>query len=233
MFSRKLFISLLLIFAPLSVILTLLIFKNAFITFLVYQLFICLVIPIIDLIIISKNNFRESLIVIGIKKENSKHSISNGLFFGIIFFLIIIASYYVFKDKFLDINRINLVLASFGITTASFTFILMISFIVIFNSILEEVFWRGYLYYNLLTKLQLSKINIILLTSFFFTSYHVFTIISFLGFNIVSTFAIICLFLISLFWGYLRFKFDNLISTIIIHFFCSLGYILILFLMKL
>lgn len=137
------FAFLIMFLASLSVIIPLTVFNNLLLVFIVYYLVICLTVPLIDLLLIKRLSFSESMQFLGFTNNNRNKSIITGLIHGIVIFALTIGGFYIFYDFFSSGNIIN-TLKSWGVKEGDkwLIFLLMI----LFNGIIEEVFWRGYLY---------------------------------------------------------------------------------------
>ncbi len=123
------------------------------------------------------------------------------------------------KDKFLS-SDIAVSLEQWGISQNLkwIIFILM----VLFNGIVEEIFWRGYTYEKI--KNHLNKWLAIFVVTSFYTSYHLATVltffkVSYLGFQIV-----LFIFIAGLIWGWMRYRFNNIWASAIGHTLATIGY---------
>lgn len=88
------------------------------------------------------------------------------------------------------------------------------------NAILEEVYWRGYMFNRLRKKG--TAFSAIGLTAFFYTLYHLLSIIPIFTASF-SFAAVIPVLIAGLFWGYIREKTGSIAATIIGHGLADLG----------
>lgn len=208
--------------ASLSVIIPLTLFENVAVVFVLYYLVMCIAVPIADLIILKRLNFIGFLRLIGFTKTSIKNSLLIGFGHGFIFFSLTIGGFLIFKSAFIN-NDIVKILARWGISNNNkwIVFILM----VLFNGIVEEVFWRGYTFAKI--KDCMNKWLAIGLVTLFYTSYHLTTILAFLGFSYLSLQIISAIFIAGLVWGWMRFYFNSIWASTIGHTLTTLGYMIV------
>jgi len=208
--------------APIVIYLGLNILNNVSLTFIMFYGFVCVIIPVFDLIILKKYTIHRLLTSLGFLKF--KKSFLFGAISGLLFSLIIYIFFTSLNEYVLDIDRIDTILYQWKITNINIYLFLII--MIFANSILEEIFWRGYIYYKLMFKTKIVKV--VLLTSLFYTSYHFLTTINLFPFyfSLLFTFIIFC---VGVFWGYLRYKYQSLYITMISHLFADLGIMSIYF----
>jgi membrane protease YdiL (CAAX protease family) len=137
-----------------------------------------------------------------------------GFVIGLSFFLIIIMAYYIFKG-FINFDTIISDLAKKGITKE--LFLLNGLYICFGNSILEEFFFRGFIYLKG-GKTLLSN----LFSAFLFSFYHVAIILVWFDLWIMLL-ALAGLMIGGLFFNYLTSKSDNFLNSWLVHFFADLA----------
>lgn len=206
--------------APISIYSGLVLLNNTLLTFILFHGVICLCIPLIDYLLIQKKSIHNYLKDIGL--INLKNTILASLLTGLIFGGSIFAFFSILQQYVMDLNQTQYVIDSWNIQNKYLIpFILMM---IAGNSILEEIYWRGYLFKKLLDKTTTSKT--IILSSIFYTSYHYITTTHL--FSILYGIIFTCvIFLIGLFWGYIRYKYHSLYFSIISHLMADLGIMLI------
>jgi len=92
------------------------------------------------------------------------------------------------------------------------------------NSILEEIYWRGYVFSRL--RILTGPRNTVVLTALFYTSYHLITTITL--FSVARGLLLSsAIFLVGIFWACLRIKYDSIIPAVISHLLADLGLMLI------
>ncbi len=201
----------LMILAAASVVVCLEVFNSILATFIVYHIIICLLIPLL----IAKRKYLKE---VGLKPING---IKIGILHGIGLIIIIFVGYLIFRDMILNNNAIQTILANWGIT--GLLIIPMTLFMIIFNGVAEELFWRGYAQ----PKLKLSILPAVIITSVIYASYHAITIFSFLGFGALPISLFISVFLAGILWGWLREKYKSIWPSLLGHALATLGYMLV------
>ena len=205
---------------PLAVFIGLVIFKNAFITFLLFHGFVCAGIPVVDLCIIKKYSLRSIIKSLGL--IHSAKSLRIGTCWGIIFLTTIMLFFYIFKDHLIQINDIQLLLKSWNIQKGHLYILL---FVMVFaNSVLEEIYWRGYIFNRL--KAHFNIKYVILISSLFYASYHYITTANLFSIQIGAIFTTV-IFLTGIFWGTMREQFGSLYVPIISHFLADMAIMII------
>jgi len=208
------------ILAPLSIYIGLVLLNSAPLTFLFFYGGVCLVIPFIDLKLVRKYPINKVLQSLGFKyfKKSFSHALLLGLFYLIFIFLF----FHALEDDVLNINAVKATLAAWNFNRE---YVVLFLFIMIFaNSILEEIYWRGYVFFRLQEKLDSRQV--IVLTSLFYASYHLITTINLFSVTVGLIFSMV-IFGIGLFWGFLRQRYDSIYVPMISHLMADLGIMLI------
>lgn len=208
------------IIAPIVIYLGLEIFNSITLTFVMFHGIVCLGIPIIDLFIIKKCSLKKVFKTIGF--INYKKTIVWSILTGILFFLIIILFFSFLKKYIIDIKNIETLLEQWNLNPK---YMMLFLFIMIFaNSVLEEVYWRGYIFsrFKRCTNIKI----VIILTSLFYCSYHFITTINLFSVVYGIIFSVVILGA-GIFWGFMRYKFDSIYFPMISHLLADLGIMLI------
>ncbi len=208
------------IIAPVSIFLGLVVFNNVALTFLVFHGFICLCIPIVDLLIIQKKGIRNYLEFIGLK--NIKKTILPAIVVGLIFCFSIVAFFVLLEKYVINLDQMQNILDSWNVNNK---YIIPLLIIMIFaNSVVEEIYWRGYIYKKL--EAVTSSFKVVVYSSLFYASYHLITTVSlfYIVYGILFTTLV---FGVGFFWGYMRRKFDSIYFSIISHLLADLGIMVI------
>jgi uncharacterized protein len=212
--------TLIMITASSSVLLSLAFLKSIFLTFLIYHLGICIVLPFLDLIIFKKLSFKEIAEYLGVC---NRRGLTIGFVHGLLILAITIGGFLFFGRYFLAENNITSAIKLFGIQERSI--VLMVVFMIFLNGIVEEIFWRGYIHQRLVHVEK--RWMAIGMTAFFYASYHAYTLLHFIRNNSISGLFVLCVFLAGFFWGWLREKFKSTWPAIIGHTLATTGYILV------
>ncbi len=205
------FVSVLLaLLAGISIFIGLKIISSITITLIIYYGFICVFIPVFDLLVIKRYNIKKSLDFLGLK--NFKRSLLPGMIIGIVLLFSILVFFFVFHKFIIDGGKINILLGNWGLDKKYM--IEFLFFMIVMNSIVEEIWWRGYIFQRFLN--SMSKISAVLITSVFFSIHHFITTTNIfsLTYGFLFTFLI---FLSGIFWAFIRIKFRSLYPNIISH----------------
>jgi len=208
--------------ASLSVVIPLVIFKNLIAVFLLYYVGMCIAVPFIDLAIIKKLSLSGVTGYFGFNKDNFKSSILTGLLHGIVFLSFTIGGFFVLKDMFLA-SDIVVSLEKWGVSgeTKRIIFIGM----VLFNGIVEEIFWRGYIYGKIGD--QIKRWLATFIVTLFYTSYHLATVLAFFKISYIGLSLILFIFAAGFVWGWMRYHFKNIWASTIGHTLATIGYMTI------
>ena len=202
------------------IFLGLIILNSVTLTFIMFYGFVCVLIPFIDLVCLKRYSVSELLKSLGF--SNFRKTFLIGIVLGLIYLSIIYLFFSIFREYVLDIGKINSVLIQWKINNRHLYLFL---FIMIFaNSFLEEIYWRGYIFHKL--KNKTNSFNIILVISLFYALYHLITTVNLFSLFWGSIFTLF-VFLVGVFWGYLRYKFQSLYIPITSHLCANLGIMLI------
>lgn len=208
--------------AALSLILPLTIFKSVLLVFLLYHIGCCLLLPSIHKIGFEKLGFKAFLQFLGFDQCNLKISFLIGIGHGLFILVFTVAGYFMFQEAPFLMN-IGRSLSQWGATSSNKWAIVV--FMIVFNGVVEEVFWRGYALKRLLGVLR--PWTAILVATIFYTSYHLATILTFFRFTLISLEIILSIFAAGLLWGWMRWRFNSLWAPVIGHGLATLGYMLV------
>lgn len=177
------------------------------------KLILFLVIPIIYFTINKKESYEFRGLFLADRK-----SIFKSLCFGIMVYGFIVVGYLTFKN-FVDVQRISSQLTSdAGIDAKNFVFVaIYISFI---NSLLEEIFFRGYGF--MILKKESSRGFAYLFSSFLFAIYHLGMTINWFH-PIILILVLLGLVFSGCIFNYMNEKFGNIYVSWIIHMFANFG----------
>ncbi len=165
------------VLGPLSVYIGLVVFHNAFITFLLFHGLVCLGIPVVDLYFIKKQKMPDIIKALALIK--SAKAIKTGILSGLFFFCVIMAFFILFRDRILDPSGIRVLLKSWNIRQNQVYVLLFV--MIIANAVLEELYWRGYIYQRMRSHFRVSAA--VGLCSVFYASYHYITTVKFFQFR--------------------------------------------------
>lgn len=156
------------------------------------------------------------------KKHLNLQSFSVGLISGLICLGAIYGAVAVLHNSIFDLNELRQVLVEWNFT-GSILFWLII-FLIFINPILEELYWREVMYKRLIERIGAAQT--ILITSFFYSLYHLVSLFSIFSFPF-NFIAVIPVFIAGLMWGYFRYKLNSISASIISHILADLGIMLV------
>lgn len=198
-------------FLPLAAVSAgLILLRNLFWIFFLYHAVVCLGVPLVYFIT-RREKPRVFSARTGITGGNAAQSLIAGLIAGAVFFTAIVFVFTRFRDSLIDAALIRNLLSSWKYGGGHA--VLFILYFVFFNSVVEEIFWRGFLCgeYEWLGKNRAS-----LIVSFFFIQYHFLTIA--LLFSVQAAFALApLLFIASVFWCLTRYWYGNIYAAVASH----------------
>ncbi len=204
--SKIIAITCIIIFSCLSMYIIETYIKPAYILKSIYKIFLFAVVPLIYCWFDNKIKFKEYFAI------RDKRQVFISLALGIGVYLFILAGYYVLKG-FINLDNIALQLENnLNVNKDNFIFVaLYISFV---NSMLEELFFRGFAFLTL--NRYTSKLYSYGLSALAFSIYHVSILANW--FNIIIYVVFIAgLFATGLFFNYLNENYKNIYNSWIVH----------------
>lgn len=180
-------------------------FENVVITFILFYSWL-LFVPMID-----KAFPKEQL-------KLTKKSAMLGIVSGLIFFLFIYGGLKWLHVYLLDIDSLRVLLLEWGFSGADEIGLVLV--LLLANPILEEVYWRGYMFNRLRQKG--TAFSAIALTALFYTLYHLLSIIPIFaaGYSFATVIPVL---IAGLFWGFIRERTGSISATMIGHVLADLG----------
>lgn len=174
-------------------------------------------IPIYYIKRVEDNNLRD-----GFNLKVDKQRLRLGFLFGVISFLVIILAFYLCREL-IDLNHIaSEMREKANITPSIFVFVAI--YVVFGNSLLEEFFFRGFIFLNLYRKGY--RFLAYIFSSFLFALYHIAIFATWFSLPIL----LLCLFgLVSVgfIFNWLNTKSDNFLNSWIVHIFADIAIIII------
>lgn len=157
-----------------------------------------------------------------LKNQFSRQSIVVGLISGVISLLVIYGAVTLLKDTVFDLTSLRQLLMEWNFTGDKVIWLVLV--LIFINPFLEELYWRNFMYKRLKSKVSIAKTTVI--TSFFYSLYHLVSLIYIFTFPF-NFFAVIPVFLAGLLWGYFRYKLNSITAPIISHILADLGIMLV------
>lgn len=177
-------------------------------------------IPYIYIKFIKKTNSKK--VSFRIIKKTDRKDLKMGFIFGIVSFIIIIATYYILGST-IDMQSIAAELQNKSkITPANFIFVGL--YITFGNSFLEEFFFRGFVFLNLYEK-NFKKLSYIY-SSVLFGIYHIAIFKTWFRIELIAL-ALFGLITVGFVFNWLDTKSENFINSWIVHIFADTAIILI------
>jgi len=200
--------------APVSILIGLVLFRNVWITFFLFHGIVCTGIP---LAVAFRNRFRPAFFrELGF--GNFRQASKQGILLGLAYFMLILIFFSLFRNRALDADAVRSLLAGWHVTEKHMGLFLLM--MIVANALLEEIFWRGYIFSRLGKRAGL--LMSVLISSFFYASYHFLTTVLLfrLSFAILFTAAILAA---GVFWGLLRYKTQSLYGPVFSHLLADMG----------
>ncbi|MBX0316433.1 CPBP family intramembrane glutamic endopeptidase [Planococcus glaciei] len=147
-----------------------------------------------------------------------KRGVVLGVGSGLLFFIFIFGGLSWLHVYLLDIEYLRTLLMDWGFSGRGE--ILLVLVLLLANPVLEELYWRGYMFNRL--RMKGSALYAVGMSASFYTLYHLLSIIPIFeaGFSFV---AVIPVFIAGLFWGFIREKSGSMTATIISHVLSDFG----------
>lgn len=178
------------------------------------------IIPFMDYLVFRKNRLPHTLGDWGLTVH--ARQIIVGLSLGLSFLITLLIGAYYLHDMLFDIEQLRSLLGEWNFSGDQSVLLLLI--LVLLNPILEEIYWRGYLYHRIGQSLGSAK-NM-LHASFWFTTYHLVVIIPVFSWPLNVVVAI-PIFAAGVLWGWIRHRTGSLLIPIISHMVADLGIVII------
>jgi len=198
----------------------LILLNSIFATYILFYGMVCVIVPLLDRIVIHRQTLREFLRYIGF--VNIRKSLLPGLLSGGVFLAAIYLFFMIFSRQLIDTSTMTTALNRWNLDSGNLLVFLFM--MIVGNSILEEIYWRGYIFSRL--KKLTSPRNTVILTALFYTSYHLITTVTLFsaaqGLLLSSA-----IFLAGIFWAYLRIRYESIIPAVASHLLADLGLMLI------
>jgi uncharacterized protein len=161
----------------------------------------------------------------GVSRERFKttsKAVLLGLSSGLLFLLSIYGGLNWLHIYLLDIDQLRVLLFEWGFSARGEGWLVLILLVV--NPILEEVYWRGFIYEKL--RMESTAKYAILMTSAFYTLYHLLSVIPIFS-GIFGIVAAVPVFIAGIFWGCIREKTGSITAAIIGHVLSDAGIIFV------
>lgn len=192
----------------------LIICQSALITFVLFYSWL-LFVPLFSSIRNKQHKFN-------LKKQFNRKSILVGFISGLIALTAIYGAVTLLKDSVFDLAALRQLLIDWNFTGKNVIGLVLV--LIFINPFLEELYWRNFMHKHLETKTSITKTVVI--TSFFYSLYHLVSLISIFTFPF-NFIAVIPVFLAGLLWGYFRYKLQSITAPIISHILADLGIMLV------
>lgn len=152
------------------------------------------------------------------RMDISKQGFLLGIASGAVFFIFIFGGMLLLHEYLLDVDALRALLVDWGFIGPNEVWLVLV--LLLLNPVLEEVYWRGYIFEKM--RKCGTAIKAITVTAFFYTLYHVLTVMQLFeaAYTLV---AVIPVLIAGLFWGYVRERTGSIAATIIGHGLGDLG----------
>lgn len=193
--------------------------RSLFVTFVSFHLLVCLLVPIL-------HGWWEQELSLQWRKAwvpLDKEGIAYGLAIGAMLMTGIIAGAWLLLEGEVHAVHIRLVLETWGLTRQ-----LLLPFslyLVVVNSLLEELLWRGFVLERLLA--SLNRIQAVVVSSFFYSLYHLIIAVVLFGLFWGGVITLL-VFGAGLLWGWMKRWYPAAYATWLSHLLADLGIIAVL-----
>ena len=205
---------------PACIYLCLIVLGSAALTFLVFYLGICTLIPVADGLIHHRSHrrFMGRIFRMHLGLVYSHRALGEGILSGAVFAGAVIAFFTLMRESLIDEERLRAVLANWNIDRSA---ALPLFFVMILaNPVFEEFYWRGFIIHRFRGTLR-PPLGIIL-SSMGYASYHLITA-GFLFGPISGLLLSLPVFFAGLFWGRMRLRNESLLGGILSHLLADAG----------
>ncbi|WP_391116548.1 CPBP family intramembrane glutamic endopeptidase [Psychrobacillus sp. L3] len=172
----------------------------------------------IPLIIVYWNKENSNRILISLSKKSTLVGVVSGL----ICLIAIYSFVFIFQSSVLDIPQLQQLLEEWDFSGKKV--VLLVLVLVLINPILEEFYWREFMYGHLV--LKLGNVKAIMITSIFYSLYHLIVVMEIFSFPF-NALAVIPVFLAGIMWGIFRFRLKSIAAPIISHCLADIGIMLV------
>ncbi len=153
---------------------------------------------------------------------NKKQAVIAGLFSGFVSCAAILGVVTLFIHYIIDLSSLQKLLDEWGFTGNQLIWLILI--LIIINPILEELYWRDFMYKILLGRF--SVVTSILITSSLYSLYHFLSVIPMFTWPL-NILLVLPVFFAGVLWGYFRYKFKSIMAPVISHILADLGIMLV------
>ena len=213
--NRNIFTVLYCLVPPACIYLCLIVLGSAALTFLVFYLGICTLIPAADGLI---HRFMGRTFRMHLGLVYSPRALWEGILSGTVFAGAVIVFFTLLRESLIDEERLRAVLANWNIDRSA---ALPLFFVMILaNPVFEEFYWRGFIIHRFRGTLR-PPLGMIL-SSMGYASYHLITA-GFLFGPISGLLLSLPVFFAGLFWGQMRLRNESLFGVILSHLLADAG----------
>ncbi|WP_407269987.1 CPBP family intramembrane glutamic endopeptidase [Radiobacillus sp. PE A8.2] len=144
-----------------------------------------------------------------------------GLISGLVMMIMVYGAFTLLFDTVIDVSSLQTLLEKWNFT--GMEAIILVVILLCINPILEELYWREYMYTRL--KTRIGPTRAIILTAFLYSLYHLLTLIPMLHWPF-DVLAVAPVFMAGILWGYFRAKLHSIIAPVISHLLADVGIML-------
>ncbi|MDI2586071.1 type II CAAX endopeptidase family protein [Psychrobacillus sp. NEAU-3TGS] len=205
---------LLLIMPTVFIYIGLSVFQNILITFLLFYGWLLF----IPLFVASWKRTKSSSLQLAFSKKN----ILVGIISGLICLISIYGFVIVFQSSLIDIKQLQQLLERWDFSGTKV--IILVLVLALINPILEELYWREFMYGRI--SLKLGNVLAVVITAIFYSMYHLIVVQEIFSFPF-NVLAVIPVFLAGIMWGIFRIKLGSITAPIISHCLADIGIMLV------
>ncbi|GGA37581.1 CPBP family intramembrane glutamic endopeptidase [Psychrobacillus lasiicapitis] len=152
----------------------------------------------------------------------SKKNILVGIISGLICLISIYGFVFFFQSFVIDIKQLQQLLERWDFSGTKV--IILVLVLALINPILEELYWREFMYGRI--SIKLGDVSAIVITAIFYSMYHLIVVQEIFSFPF-NVLAVIPVFLAGIMWGIFRIKLGSITAPIISHCLADIGIMLV------
>ena len=214
--------------APAAISFCLIVLGSAALTFLVFYLGVCTLIPAADILLSRLNRLNRRDPQITPRPQTnlrtrlglvySAGSLRGGIISGLIFGAAVFVFFALLREMIIDQERLRTMLASWNIDRSAGPALFLV--MILANPVFEEFYWRSFIIHRFCTALRPPAA--IIISSLGYTSYHLITVGFLFGLTIGLLLSV-PVFFAGVFWGWMRLKSGSLLGVIVSHILADVG----------
>ncbi len=191
------------------------VFHSNYLGITIIKIFLFFLIPLLVIKYIKKEALRDAL------RLDEKNNLRYGMLLGIVGFFLIFLIYFLVKNS-IDVSKINDTMEQYRVTKTNF--ILIALYVIFVNSLLEEFYFRGFIFLNMYENSH-KKIAYVY-SGMLFSLYHIANFITWFTVPLILL-TVFLLFIVGLFFNFVNTFSKNFLNSWIIHILADISLMII------